>query len=113
MISRNYIPSNLTAAIIGDVQAEEVFKMARLYFGRIPSGPKFNPIRTKESKQWVERRVTVDAKSQPLLIIGYHRPSCRHNDDSALETKAVEIIFKKFKFNIKIEKYFFKGESEW
>lgn len=65
-----YSPSNLTAAIVGDVKAEEAFKMAELYFGRIPSSPKPDPIRTKEPEQWGERRVTVVAKSQPVLIIG-------------------------------------------
>lgn len=83
-----YSPSNLTAAIVGDVKAEEVFKMAELYFGRIPSNPKPDPIRTKEPEQWGERKVTVVAKSQPILIIGYHRPSCRHKDDAALEALA-------------------------
>ena len=34
-----YQPSNLTVAIVGDVKAKKVFKMANLYFGRIPSGP--------------------------------------------------------------------------
>ncbi len=33
-----YSPSNLTAGIVGDVKAEEVFKLANTYFGRIPSG---------------------------------------------------------------------------
>jgi predicted Zn-dependent peptidase len=71
---RYYNPSNLTAAIVGDVKADEVFTMAELYFGRIPSGPKPEPLRTVEPAQAGERRVTVVAESQPILLVGYHQP---------------------------------------
>ena len=85
---RFYSPSNLTAAVVGDVKAEEVFRLADLYFGRIPSGPKPEPVRTREPEQWGERRVTVSAQAQPYLIIGYHRPEVRHKDNHALEALA-------------------------
>ncbi len=77
-----YSPSNLTAAIVGDVKAEEVFRMADLYFGRIPSAPKPEALRTVEPPQEGERRVAVVAQSQPLLLVGYHQP--KSPDDLAL-----------------------------
>lgn len=83
-----YGPSNLTAGIVGDVKAEEVFKLAELYFSRIPSGPKPEPVRTKEPEQWGERRVTVIARSQPYLIVGYHMPDVKNKDSRALEALA-------------------------
>ena len=83
-----YSPSNLTVAIVGDVKTAEVFKLADLYFGRIPSGPKPLDVRTVEPEQWGERWVKVEAKSQPILVIGYHRPSSTHKDDAALEALA-------------------------
>jgi len=83
-----YSPSNLTAAIVGDVDPQEVFKLAELYFGRIPSGPRPEPLRTREPEQWGERRTTVTAQSQPVLIVGYHRPDVRHADNGALEALA-------------------------
>jgi predicted Zn-dependent peptidase len=83
-----YGPSNLTVSIVGDVRSAEVFEMAELYFGRIPSGPKPEPVRTKEPEQWGERRVQVVAKSQPILILGYHRPDMRHADSFALDALA-------------------------
>jgi len=83
-----YGPSNLTVGIVGDVKAEQVFKLAELYFGRIPSGPKPEPVRTREPEQWGERRVTVEALSQPIIIMGYHRPDARHKDDAPLEALA-------------------------
>ncbi len=85
---RFYGPSNLTVGIVGDVQADEVFKMAKIYFGRIPSGPKPEPVRTEEPEQWGERRVIVEAKSQPMLLFGYHRPNFRHKDSAPLEALA-------------------------
>ncbi len=79
-----YCPSNLIVGIAGDVKPAEVFQMAEKYFGRIPSGPKPLPPRTEEPEQWGERRVEVVAQSQPIVIIGYHRPAVNHEDDAAL-----------------------------
>jgi predicted Zn-dependent peptidase len=86
--SKYYSPSNLTAAVVGDVDAGEVFRLADLYFSRIPSGPRPEPLRTREPEQWGERKATVTAQSQPVLIIGYHRPDARHADTIALEALA-------------------------
>jgi predicted Zn-dependent peptidase len=83
-----YSPANLTAAIVGDVDATEVFRLAELYFDRIPSDAKPEPLRTSEPEQWGERRTTVVAQSQPILFLGYHRPSVNHGDDLALEALA-------------------------
>ena len=83
-----YGPSNLIVGIVGDVNPDEVFQMADLYFSRIPSGPKPEPVRTTEPEQWGERRVTVEAVSQPVIIVGYHTPSARHKDNAPLEALA-------------------------
>ncbi|MGA2532700.1 MAG: pitrilysin family protein [Candidatus Aminicenantales bacterium] len=80
-----YSPSNLTVGIVGDVSADEVFRLADLYFDRIPSGPKPEPVRTREPEQWGERRVIVSAKSQPFLFIGFHVPDAKSKDAPALE----------------------------
>jgi predicted Zn-dependent peptidase len=83
-----YGPSNLTAAVVGDVKPEEVFQLADLYFGRIPSGPKPESVRTKEPGQWGERRLQVEAMSMPMILMGYHRPEARHKDSPALDALA-------------------------
>lgn len=83
-----YGPSNLTVGIVGDVQAAEVFRLAEVYFGRIFSGHKPESLRTKEPEQWGERRVVVEAKSQPIIIVGYHAPSARHEDSLSLQALA-------------------------
>ncbi len=86
--SKYYGPSNLVVAVVGDVNAEEVFKLADTYFGRIPTEPKPENIRTEEPEQWGERRVTVEAMAQPLLLIGYHRPSGHDSDDLVFDAMA-------------------------
>jgi predicted Zn-dependent peptidase len=83
-----YSPSNLTVAVVGDVNPEEVFRLAEVYFSRIPSGPKPEPVRTVEPEQWGERRVTVEAQSQPMMLAGYHRPDARHKDSAAMDALA-------------------------
>jgi predicted Zn-dependent peptidase len=86
--AKYYSPSNLTAAIVGDVNPQEVFRLAELYFGRIPSGPRPEPLRTREPEQWGERRATVTAQSQPVLLVGYHKPDVRHADNGAMDALA-------------------------
>ena len=83
-----YGPSNLTVGIVGDVRTAEVFRLAELYFADIPSDPGPEALRTKEPEQWGERRVQVVAQSQPILIMGYHRPDVRHADSMALDALA-------------------------
>ncbi|MFQ5926349.1 MAG: M16 family metallopeptidase [Terriglobia bacterium] len=77
-----YTPRNLTAVIVGDVNAQQVIRLAKLYFGRIPAGPTPEPLWTVEPRQEGERRTTVVAQSQPILVIGYHKPSIRHPDNA-------------------------------
>ncbi|MFQ6091319.1 MAG: M16 family metallopeptidase, partial [bacterium] len=41
-----------------------------------------------EPEQWGERRVMVEAMAQPLLVVGYHRPDVRHEDDLVFDALA-------------------------
>jgi predicted Zn-dependent peptidase len=82
---RHYTPPNLTAVVVGDVDPTEVIRLAELYFGRIPAGPKPETLWTVEPPQEGERRTTVYAQSQPLLLIGYHKPNIRHQDDAVFD----------------------------
>ncbi|OQX89033.1 hypothetical protein B6D60_00315 [candidate division KSB1 bacterium 4484_87] len=83
-----YQARNLTVAIVGDVKAKEVFKLAKIYFGRLPKGPAPRPVRTVEPEQWGERIVKVSVQSQPILLVGYHRPAETDPDDAALSALA-------------------------
>jgi len=71
----HYGPNNLTAAIVGDVNPEQVKRWATAYFGRLPRGPAAQPVITVEPPQDGERRVEVDSPTQPILLMTYHRPA--------------------------------------
>jgi len=80
-----YEPSNLTIAIVGDVNPERIRKLATEYFSGIPSGPKPDPVETVEPPQLGERRVILEDPSQPFILIGYHKPDIHHPDDAVFD----------------------------
>jgi predicted Zn-dependent peptidase len=77
-----YVPSNMIVAVVGDVDPNKVFALAKLYFGRIPSGPKPPDYMTREDRQTGERRVVLDDASQPFYLEGYQRPNYRNKDNA-------------------------------
>ncbi len=86
-----YGPSNLTIAMVGDVDPAHVKQLAQKYFADIPSGPKPEPVETVEPPQRGERRVTVEDAAQPIILIGYHQPNVNHPDSTSLQVVA-EIV---------------------
>ncbi len=82
----NYVPRNLVVAIVGDVDAKKVLKMADKYFGRLEDRPKPEPIATVEPEQEGERFASLEDPSQPLLVAGYHIPSSTDPDWPAVTT---------------------------
>lgn len=80
-----YGPSNLTIAIVGDVNPQKIRALARKYFGRIPGGPKPEPVETIEPPQSGERRVSVEDPAQPFVLIGYHKPGINHPDNAVFD----------------------------
>ncbi|MCJ7458431.1 MAG: insulinase family protein [candidate division Zixibacteria bacterium] len=83
-----YIPNNLTIGIVGDVNPKEVIAFAQEYFGSIPRGEYPSPVRTVEPPQLGEKRIEVEDKSQPILLIGYHRPNTNNSEDPAFSAIA-------------------------
>lgn len=80
-----YVASAMTSVIVGDVDAREVRRLAEAYFGRLPKRPRPDPPRTEEPPQEGERRVAVEAQSQPYILTGYHRPGVKHPDRATLD----------------------------
>jgi len=80
-----YVPSNLTIAIVGDVNPVEVKKLAQTYFGRYQAKPKAQPKILTEPKQTQTREVTLQLPSQPWYLEGYHRPAITHPDNAVYE----------------------------
>ncbi|MFN3596800.1 MAG: M16 family metallopeptidase [Rubricoccaceae bacterium] len=78
-----YTASNLTIAIVGDVDAAEARRLAERYFGPLPRRPRPDRVWTAEPPQLGERRVTLVEQSQPFVLMGFHRPAASHADAPA------------------------------
>ena len=75
-----YAPNNLTMAIAGDVDPEEVQTLAQTYFGRFKSQPQVAAVDKPEPPQTETREVTVKFPSQPWYLEGYHIPALSDPD---------------------------------
>ncbi len=75
-----YGPSNLTIAIVGDVNPQEVKKLAKAYFGRFKSRSQPPNVTQVEPPQQKTKSVTLELKSQPWYLEGYHRPAISDPD---------------------------------
>lgn len=80
-----YAPGNLTISIVGDVEPDTAIKLAKKYWGRIPEGPVPERIATVEPPQNAEKRVYLQERAQPVLIMGWHVPETTHPDTPALK----------------------------
>ena len=80
-----YVPSNLTIAIVGDVNPAEVKKLAQTYFGRYQSKPKPQQQLPIEPQQTATKEVTLELSTQPWYLEGYHRPAITDSDNAVYE----------------------------
>jgi predicted Zn-dependent peptidase len=83
-----YVPANIVVTLVGDVKAAEAMPVIEKYFGRIPAGPRPEPLRTQEPPQQALRTVLIHDPSQPLYVEGYHRPDFRDPDDAVYDVLA-------------------------
>ena len=80
-----YVPSNMAIAVVGDVDPDNVFKLAKKYWGRIPYSPPPEPLNTVEPKQEGEREVILEDPAQPFLAIAWHIPAETDPDFPVIE----------------------------
>ncbi|MBA3023960.1 MAG: insulinase family protein [Gammaproteobacteria bacterium] len=76
-----YAPNNATLVIAGDVDAKQVFALARKYYGRIHVGKL--PLRKpyEEPAQLGIKRIVVKAPAElPHLVMAWHAPTLRDVD---------------------------------
>jgi predicted Zn-dependent peptidase len=72
---RNYVAKNMTVAVVGDVQLDDVRRLAEAHFGGLSDAPAPPPIDTVEPEQKAERRVLLEDAAQPVILIGWHIPA--------------------------------------
>jgi predicted Zn-dependent peptidase len=77
-----YGPSNLTMAVVGDVNPVEVKRLANVYFGGYVAKSKPPKVTAVEPPQTKERSLTLELQSQPWYLEGYHRPAMNHPDNN-------------------------------
>ncbi|MCF8060913.1 MAG: insulinase family protein [Deltaproteobacteria bacterium] len=82
-----YNPSNAVAVLVGDVDLEEVKRLAGIYFDRYPAGPRATERVTRDPPQEGPRRVERFLKGArtPLVLIGHHGASMGTEDFYALD----------------------------
>ncbi len=83
-----YVPNNLTVAIVGDVDPDQVRQLAKAYFGRYQAGEIPPQVTQVEPEQTAERSVEVRMQTEPWYIEGYHRPSLNHPDHATYDAIA-------------------------
>lgn len=86
--NKYYIPRNLVIAIVGDVEPDEVIKLADKYFGRIKDRPKLRPLDVRDPAPYGVRTTTIYDEAQPMFISGYFIPSANHPDFIAVSALA-------------------------
>lgn len=79
-----YGARNAVAAIVGDVDAEQLLRWAEEYFGPVAAGRPAPPVLAREPEQAGERRITVEYDAEPRLMIGWRTVSGFHPDAPAL-----------------------------
>jgi zinc protease len=88
-----YAPNNATVVVVGDVQPDEVFALAKKYFGPLrPS--KLMPLKPRrEVEQKGLRRAIVKAPAElPYLLMGYQTPSLTASQGADWEPYALEVL---------------------
>ena len=81
-----YAPNNLTVALVGNFDSDQVKAMAKKYFGRIPRGETDPPdVVTLEMEQLAEKRMIAECDCQPQVDVRYHTVPFMHADSYALD----------------------------
>jgi predicted Zn-dependent peptidase len=80
-----YVPSNMVVTVVGDVKPAQMLPLIERYFGRLPTRPKPEGLRTVEPPQTAEKVITLHETAQPFYVEGYHKPSSSHPDDAVYD----------------------------
>lgn len=87
-----YAPNNATLIVVGDVEPDAIFALAKKHFGKLkPSKPPVDKPRG-EPEQRGERRLQIHAPAKvPYVLIGYHVPSLKTAKE-AWEPYALDVL---------------------
>jgi predicted Zn-dependent peptidase len=82
----HYLPGNITAVLVGNVDADRVRDLALAYLEPIPPGAGPPPdVVTTEVEQLQERRMVALAQTTPSVVLRWHTVALGHPDVYALD----------------------------
>jgi len=91
-----YAPNNATIVVVGDVKAQDVFKLAAQTFGKLAAKPLPARKPQVEPVQLGERRAIVKAPAKlPYFVMGFHAPALKNGQSYAeqdWEPFALEVL---------------------
>ena len=92
--SRWYAPNNATLVVVGDVDPQEIRRLAAATFGKIPAQSRQPLKAVAEPRQQGETRLRVEAPAlQPYLLMGYKTPTVASAaKDEEWQPYALEIL---------------------
>lgn len=71
-----YVPNNAILIVVGDVNPNQVFSLAKKYFGKIKSKPLPISKTTHSYQPLGERKIIIKAQAKlPMLLLGYNVPT--------------------------------------
>lgn len=91
---RFYTPNNAVLVVVGDVKADQVFKLAQKYFSNLKKSPQLIRKPQQEPPRLGKKTVTIHAPAQlPMLMLGFTTPSVKTvSKENAADPYALEII---------------------
>jgi predicted Zn-dependent peptidase len=85
---KNFIPQNTIIVIVGEVRAEEVFRLAERYFGSWQMGRPAPRLRTVEPPPVGHKRLVVETAAGPSFVLNVQMPAIGHRDTHVFEVLA-------------------------
>ncbi len=83
-----FIPQNTVIVIVGEVEPEEVFRLAEAYWGSWLPGRPSPRLRTVEPEPVGQKRLEVEAGAGPSVVIHVPMPAVGHEDVPAFQVLA-------------------------
>lgn len=90
-----YAPNNATLVVVGDVDPQEVYKLAKQYYGQYQPEDIKAPKPQVEMPQEGERRITLKgATKTPSILMGFHAPTLvtAKTEQERREVFALEVL---------------------
>ncbi len=81
---RFYVPNNVVAVYVGDLDPKNIIALAEKYFGRIPAGPDHEPIRTPVPRPEAHKRFYGGGPAATSVTMMFWAPPAGHADNPAL-----------------------------